>query len=98
MGEGRGEEVGSRVVGGEALQLSTPPVTCPDRAHNSTSEPIRESRRKTARLLFLPFQAIGSFTNNRDLLLGPSAASIRSKGKPQAWPMSPSRWLVANGP
>lgn len=41
-----------------------------------------------------PVPAIGSFTNNRDLLLAPSAVSVRSKGKPQAGPMSPSRcWL-----
>lgn len=67
---------------------STLPVARPTTPYQSKQQ---ELQCKTAWLLFLPFQAIGSFTNNRDLLLGPSAASLRSKGKPQPSLMSPSR-------
>lgn len=88
-GQGMEEEMSGGGADGQELVVWVVPHPQGLQVHVRADK--QEPECKTARLLFLPFQAIGSFANNRDLLLDPSAASIRSKGKPQAQAMSPSK-------
>lgn len=64
---------------------------------NSMSEQITRVTVSACPTFISAFQAIGSFTNNRDLCYGPICCLHKVKGKPQAQPMSPSKGLVANG-